>query len=56
MGSRISRVWRPHLTTLLAILEPGLIVMVGDKDAGAFSTYTQAGQDYGTTPSSSPAG
>jgi hypothetical protein len=30
--------------------------MVGDNDAGAFSTYTQAGQDYGTTPSSSPAG
>ena len=23
--------------------------MVGDNDAGAFSTYTQAGQDYGTT-------
>ncbi len=23
--------------------------MVGDNDAGAFSTYTQAGQNYGTT-------
>ena len=23
--------------------------MVGDNDAGAFGTYTQAGQDYGTT-------
>ena len=23
--------------------------MVGDNDAGAFSTYTQASQDYGTT-------
>jgi NRAMP (natural resistance-associated macrophage protein)-like metal ion transporter len=34
---------------LLAILGPGLIVMVGDNDAGAFSTYSQAGQDYGTT-------
>ena len=34
---------------MLAILGPGLIVMVGDNDAGAFSTYTQAGQDYGTT-------
>ncbi|HET9059540.1 MAG TPA: NRAMP family divalent metal transporter [Acidimicrobiales bacterium] len=34
--------------TLLAIVGPGLIVMVGDNDAGAFSTYTQAGQDYGT--------
>src|SRR5262244_2822819 len=41
--------WRARLTTLLAILGPGLIVMVGDNDAGAFSTYTQAGQDYGTT-------
>ncbi|HKD89911.1 MAG TPA: NRAMP family divalent metal transporter, partial [Streptosporangiaceae bacterium] len=27
---------------------PGLIVMVGDNDAGAFSTYGQAGQNYGT--------
>jgi Mn2+/Fe2+ NRAMP family transporter len=43
------RGWWPHLRTLLAILGPGLIVMVGDNDAGAFGTYTQAGQDYGTT-------
>ena len=35
--------------TLLAILGPGLIVMVGDNDAGAFATYTQAGQNYGTS-------
>ena len=41
--------WRRRLMTLLAILGPGLIVMVGDNDAGAFGTYTQAGQDYGTT-------
>ena len=33
--------------TLLAIIGPGLIVMVGDNDAGAFGTYTQAGQNYG---------
>src|SRR6202790_2661557 len=38
-----------RLKTLLAILGPGLIVMVGDNDAGAFSTYTQAGQNYGTS-------
>jgi len=38
-----------RLRTLLAILGPGLIVMVGDNDAGAFSTYTQAGQNYGTS-------
>lgn len=40
--------WRHRLQTLLAILGPGLIVMVGDNDAGAFGTYTQAGQNYGT--------
>jgi NRAMP (natural resistance-associated macrophage protein)-like metal ion transporter len=43
---------RPRLSakikTLLAIIGPGLIVMVGDNDAGAFGTYTQAGQNYGT--------
>ncbi|MYT32340.1 MULTISPECIES: NRAMP family divalent metal transporter [unclassified Streptomyces] len=36
------------LKTLLAIIGPGLIVMVGDNDAGAFGTYGQAGQNYGT--------
>ncbi len=35
------------LKTLLAIVGPGLIVMVGDNDAGAFGTYTNAGQNYG---------
>lgn len=43
-GSSLS--WR--FKTLLAIIGPGLIVMVGDNDAGAFGTYTQAGQNYGT--------
>lgn len=41
--------WKTKLKTLLAILGPGLIVMVGDNDAGAFSTYAQAGQNYGTS-------
>ena len=41
--------WKHRLTTLLAILGPGLIVMTGDNDAGAFATYGQAGQNYGTT-------
>ena len=41
--------WRRGLQTFLAILGPGLIVMVGDNDAGAFGTYTQAGQNYGTS-------
>jgi Mn2+/Fe2+ NRAMP family transporter len=40
---------RTRWRTLLAVLGPGLIVMVGDNDAGAFATYTQAGQNYGTT-------
>src|SRR6202050_4298477 len=37
-----------QLKTLLAIVGPGLIVMVGDNDAGAFATYGQAGQNSGT--------
>src|SRR5579862_2444511 len=41
--------WQHRWQTLLAILGPGLIVMVGDNDAGAFSTYAQAGQNSGTT-------
>jgi Mn2+/Fe2+ NRAMP family transporter len=40
---------RRRLLAFLAIVGPGLIVMVGDNDAGAFGTYTQAGQNYGTT-------
>ncbi|MCP4615435.1 MAG: divalent metal cation transporter [Bradyrhizobium sp.] len=43
------RTLRARLKTLAAIVGPGLIVMVGDNDAGAFGTYTQAGQNYGTT-------
>jgi NRAMP (natural resistance-associated macrophage protein)-like metal ion transporter len=34
---------------LLAIVGPGLIVMVGDNDAGGVATYSQAGQNYGTS-------
>jgi hypothetical protein len=41
--------WWVRFKTMLAILGPGLIVMVGDNDAGAFGTYTQAGQNYGTS-------
>jgi NRAMP (natural resistance-associated macrophage protein)-like metal ion transporter len=39
--------WRGRLVTFLAIVGPGLIVMVGDNDAGGVSTYAQAGQNYG---------
>jgi Mn2+/Fe2+ NRAMP family transporter len=38
---------RRRLITFLAIVGPGLIVMVGDNDAGGVATYAQAGQDYG---------
>ncbi|MBV8987586.1 MAG: divalent metal cation transporter [Solirubrobacterales bacterium] len=40
---------RLRLVALLAIIGPGLIVMVGDNDAGGVATYSQAGQNYGTS-------
>jgi NRAMP (natural resistance-associated macrophage protein)-like metal ion transporter len=43
------RSWRARLLTLLAIMGPGLIVMVGDNDAGGVATYSQAGQNFGLT-------
>jgi NRAMP (natural resistance-associated macrophage protein)-like metal ion transporter len=43
------RSWRSRGLALLAIIGPGLIVMVGDNDAGGVATYSQAGQNYGTT-------
>jgi Mn2+/Fe2+ NRAMP family transporter len=39
--------WRRRLITFLAIVGPGLIVMVGDNDAGGVSVYSNSGQDYG---------
>jgi NRAMP (natural resistance-associated macrophage protein)-like metal ion transporter len=41
------RTWKTRLLTLLAIVGPGIIVMVGDNDAGGVATYAQAGQNYG---------
>src|SRR6202042_947807 len=41
------RTLKARLATLLAIVGPGLIVMVGDNDAGGVATYVQAGQNYG---------
>jgi len=41
------RTWLKKLLTLLAIVGPGLIVMVGDNDAGGVATYAQAGQNFG---------
>jgi Mn2+/Fe2+ NRAMP family transporter len=43
------RTWRSRALALLAIIGPGLIVMVGDNDAGGVATYSQAGQNYGTS-------
>lgn len=43
------RTWKARLLTLLAIMGPGLIVMIGDNDAGGVSTYAQAGQNFGLT-------
>src|SRR6201995_3193655 len=42
----VSGRWR-RLRTLMVITGPGLIVMVGDNDAGGVATYAQAGQNYG---------
>jgi Mn2+/Fe2+ NRAMP family transporter len=36
-----------RLATLLAVMGPGVIVMVADNDAGGLSVYAQAGQDHG---------
>ena len=40
---------KSHLLTLFAIMGPGLIVMIGDNDAGGVATYSQAGQNFGLT-------
>jgi Mn2+/Fe2+ NRAMP family transporter len=44
-----ARSWRRRLLALAVIIGPGLIVMVGDNDAGGVSTYAAAGQNYGTS-------
>jgi Mn2+/Fe2+ NRAMP family transporter len=36
-----------RLRLLMVITGPGLIVMIGDNDAGGVATYAQAGQNYG---------
>jgi Mn2+/Fe2+ NRAMP family transporter len=40
--------WARSLWTFLMVAGPGLIVMEADNDAGAVSTYVQAGAQYGT--------
>lgn len=47
-GARVVRSrWQARLLSFLMVFGPGLIVMVADNDAGAVSTYTQAGAQYG---------
>jgi len=45
---RVSDKWVAHALTFLMVFGPGLIVMEADNDAGAVSTYVQAGAQYGT--------
>jgi len=42
-----SKTWRQRLLTLAAIMGPGIIVLVGDNDAGGVATYAQARQNAG---------
>jgi hypothetical protein len=43
-GRLVHSAWARSLLTFLVVFGPGLIVMEADNDAGAVSTYTQAGQ------------
>ena len=45
-GRVIRTRWLRHLITFLLVVGPGLIVMEADNDAGAVSTYVQAGAQY----------
>jgi len=47
-GRVVKSKWTHDLLTFLMVMGPGLIVMVADNDAGAVSTYSQAGAQYGT--------
>src|SRR5579863_8505406 len=47
-GRVVKSRWARDLLTFLMVFGPGLIVMVADNDAGAVSTYSQAGAQYGT--------
>ena len=46
-GRVVKSKWSRDLLTFLMVFGPGLIVMVADNDAGAVSTYSQAGAQYG---------
>jgi Mn2+/Fe2+ NRAMP family transporter len=46
-GIVVRRRWQRSLLSFLMVFGPGLIVMEADNDAGAVSTYVQAGGQYG---------
>ncbi len=46
-GFVVRKRWQSSLLTFLMVFGPGLIVMEADNDAGAVSTYVQAGGQYG---------
>ncbi len=46
-GVVVRRAWQRRILTFLMVFGPGLIVMEADNDAGAVSTYMQAGGQYG---------
>jgi len=46
-GVVVRSVWQRRVLTLFMVFGPGLIVMEADNDAGAVSTYMQAGGQYG---------
>src|SRR5579883_305564 len=47
-GVRVRSRRARDILTFLMVAGPGLIVMEADNDAGAVSTYMQAGAQYGT--------
>jgi Mn2+/Fe2+ NRAMP family transporter len=47
-SKQVSSKWAAHALTFLMVFGPGLIVMEADNDAGAVSTYVEAGARYGT--------
>jgi|SRR5579872_474736 len=47
-GRVVRSKWLYNILTFLVVFGPGLIVMEADNDAGAVSTYVQAGAQYGT--------
>lgn len=47
LGASRSPRWTTRIFAFLVIMGPGIIVMIGDNDAGGVTTYAQAGQAFG---------